>query len=45
VQELDQQKLTRLLRLKYNNSIADAVAHLGNASPHIVARQPRLDHR
>ena len=29
VQELDQEKLTPLLRLKYNNSIADAVAHLG----------------
>lgn len=26
VQELDQEKLTPLLRLKYNNSIADAVA-------------------
>ena len=29
VQELDQAKLTPLLRLKYNNSIADAVADLG----------------
>ena len=29
VLELDQEKLTPLLRLKYNNSIADAVAHLG----------------
>lgn len=29
VQELDEEKLTPLLRLKYNNSIADAVAHLG----------------
>ena len=29
VQELDQGKLTPLLRLKYNNSIADAVADLG----------------
>ena len=29
VQELDQDKLTPLLRLKYNNSIADAVADLG----------------
>ena len=29
VQELDQEKLTPLLRLKYNNSIADAVADLG----------------
>jgi type I restriction enzyme R subunit len=29
VHELDQEKLTPLLRLKYNNSIADAVAELG----------------
>ena len=29
VHELDQDKLTPLLRLKYNNSIADAVAELG----------------
>jgi len=29
VQELDQDKLTPLLRLKYHNSIADAVADLG----------------
>lgn len=29
VEELDQQKLTPLLRLKYNNAIADAVADLG----------------
>jgi type I restriction enzyme R subunit len=29
VQELDQDKLTPLLRLKYNNSIHDAVADLG----------------
>jgi len=29
VEELDQSKLTPLLRLKYNNSIADAVADLG----------------
>jgi len=29
VQELDQDKLTPLLRLRYNNSIADAVADLG----------------
>lgn len=29
VRELDQEKLTPLLRLKYNNSIADAVADLG----------------
>ena len=29
VQELDQEKLTPLLRLKYNNSIADAIADLG----------------
>src|SRR5881397_1087909 len=30
VQELDQEKLTPLLRLKYINSIADAVAHLAD---------------
>ncbi len=29
--ELDQAKLTPLLRLKYHNSIADAVADLGSA--------------
>ncbi len=29
VEELDQDKLTPLLRLKYQNSIADAVADLG----------------
>ncbi len=29
VQELDQDKLTPLLRLKYNNSISDAIADLG----------------
>ena len=29
VQELDQEKLKPLLRLKYNNSIADAIADLG----------------
>jgi type I restriction enzyme R subunit len=29
VEELDQSKLTSLLRLKYQNSIADAVADLG----------------
>jgi type I restriction enzyme R subunit len=32
VAELDQAKLTPLLRLKYHNSIADAVADLGNAA-------------
>ena len=30
VDELDQEKLTPLLRLKYHNSIADAVADLGS---------------
>jgi type I restriction enzyme R subunit len=30
VEELDQEKLTPLLRLKYHNSIADALADLGN---------------
>jgi type I restriction enzyme, R subunit len=29
VQELTQDKLTPLLRLKYNNSISDAIADLG----------------
>ena len=29
VEELDQEKLTPLLTLKYHNSIADAVADLG----------------
>ena len=29
VDELDQEKLTPLLRLKYHDSIADAVADLG----------------
>jgi hypothetical protein len=31
VEELDQEKLTPLLRLKYHNSISDAVADLGPA--------------
>jgi type I restriction enzyme R subunit len=31
VEELDQDKLTPLLRLRYHNSIADAVADLGTA--------------
>jgi type I restriction enzyme R subunit len=31
VEELDQEKLTPLLRLRYNNSIADALADLGQA--------------
>jgi type I restriction enzyme R subunit len=31
VEELDQEKLTALLRLKYNNSISDALANLGRA--------------
>jgi len=30
VEELGQEKLTPLLRLKYHNSIADAVTDLGN---------------
>ena len=30
VEELDQDKLTPLLRLRYDNSIADAVADLGD---------------
>ena len=32
VEELDQEKLTPLLRLRYNNSISDALADLGSAS-------------
>jgi type I restriction enzyme R subunit len=31
VEELDQEKLTPLLRLKYQNSISDALADLGSA--------------
>ena len=31
VEELDQEKLTPLLRLKYHDSIADAIADLGRA--------------
>ena len=31
VEELDQEKLTPLLRLKYHNSISDALADLGPA--------------
>ena len=31
VEELDQEKLTPLLRLKYHDSIADAVADLGRS--------------
>ena len=31
VEELDQEKLTPLLRLKYHNSIADALLDLGRA--------------
>jgi type I restriction enzyme R subunit len=36
VEELDQEKLTPLLRLKYHDSIADAVADLG--SPDEIAK-------
>ena len=32
VEELDTEKLTPLLRLKYNNAIADAVADLGGTA-------------
>jgi len=32
VEELEQSKLTPLLRLRYHNSIADAVADLGEAA-------------
>ena len=31
VDELDQEKLTPLLRLRYRNSISDAIADLGRA--------------
>lgn len=39
VEELDQEKLTPLLRLKYHNSIQDALADLGQAEDigHIFA--------
>ena len=36
VHELDQEKLTPLLRLKYHNSIADAVADLGD--PEVIGK-------
>ena len=36
VQELDQQKLSPLLKLRYNNAIADAVADLGRPEEHIM---------
>jgi len=36
VEELDQDKLTPLLRLKYHNSLADAVADLG--APEIIGQ-------
>ena len=36
VEELDQEKLTPLLQLKYHNSISDAVADLGR--PEEIAR-------
>ncbi len=39
VEELDQEKLTPLLRLKYHNSLADAVADLGRT------REDRADFR
>jgi type I restriction enzyme R subunit len=32
VQELDQEKLAPLLRLKYHDSVADAIADLGDAT-------------
>jgi type I restriction enzyme R subunit len=31
IEELDQEKLTALLRFKYHNSISDALADLGQA--------------
>jgi len=36
VEELDQEKLTPLLRLRYHNSIADAVADLG--APELIGQ-------
>ena len=54
VEELDQDKLTPLLRLKYHNSIADAVADLGSpeeigsvsrASRSISTRKLQREHR
>jgi type I restriction enzyme R subunit len=36
VEELEQEKLTPLLRLKYHDSIADAVADLGRPEIHKV---------
>ena len=36
VVELDQEKLTPLLRLKYHNAITDAVADLGN--PEVISK-------
>ena len=36
VEELDQEKLTPLLRLKYHNSLADAVADLG--APEVIGQ-------
>jgi type I restriction enzyme R subunit len=35
VEELDQEKLTPLLRLKYHNSISDALADLGQEIGHV----------
>lgn len=54
VEELDQEKLTPLLRLKYHDSIADALADLGRAAglrrvPEVPlsgpARSPQPDQR
>ena len=42
VEELDQEKLTPLLRLKYQNSIADAVADLGRPEEIGKVVKPRL---
>lgn len=39
VDELDQEKLTPLLRLKYSDSIADAIADLGRPEDEAQARQ------
>jgi hypothetical protein len=43
VDELDQEKLTPFLRLKYHNSIADAVADLGRPEEiNMACRLPKV---
>jgi len=38
VEELEQKKLTPLLRLRYHDSLADAVADVGNGNPEVVGK-------